>query len=179
MLFVSIDELEQHIGHNFNIHATVLNEIVKYEFAFSCDPENAEYCKKRGCQDFCHHTLDPKAAKNFDLISDQPTRKKYFEKEKSGWIPVKYRKMTDEEVKEYEEQIGEQIPEDERVCFDCSMPDDDQEILVCTNLERIYLDRCEIDPDYVYGLEENGDWDGVVAWMPLPKPYVKEGEQNE
>lgn len=89
-----------------------------------------------------------------------------------SWNPVKFRKMTDEEIKEHEEQIGEQIPEDERVCFDCSMPEDDEEILVSTKW-GVHLDRCEIDPDYGYGLEENGDWDGVVAWMPLPEPFVK------
>lgn len=94
-----------------------------------------------------------------------------------SWIPVKVRKMTDEEIKEFEYRIGEQLPKDEYDCFDCSMPEDDQEILVCTNIGHIYLDRCEIDPDYGYGLEENGDWDGIVAWMPLPAPYKKEGEQ--
>ena len=91
-------------------------------------------------------------------------------KEKLQWIPVKYRKMTDDEVKEYEELIGEQIPENERVCFDCSMPEDDEEVLISTKW-GVHLDRCEIDPDYGYGLEENGDWDGVLAWMKLPAPY--------
>lgn len=87
------------------------------------------------------------------------------------WIPVKFRKMTDEEVKEYEEQIGEQLSKNECVCFDCPLPESDQEILVCTKFGTIYMDVCEYDPDYGYGLESNGDWDGIVAWMPLPAPY--------
>lgn len=91
MLFVSYEELQQHINHNCNISSSALDDVVKYEFAFSCDPENADYCRKIGCQDFCHHTLNPEAAKNFDLISDQPTRKKYFENQKSGWIPCSER----------------------------------------------------------------------------------------
>ena len=178
MLFVSYEELQKHINHNCNIPSSALDDVVKYEFAFSCDPENADYCKKRGCQDFCHHTLNPNAAKNFDLISDQPTRKKYFENQKSGWNPIKYRPMTEEEVRETEERWGIKLTIDERVCFDCQMPEDDQEILVCSNWGHIFLDRCELDPDDGYALEENGDWDGIVAWMPLPEPYKEEGESG-
>ena len=91
-----------------------------------------------------------------------------------GWNPIKYRPMTEEEVRETEERWGIKLTIDERVCFDCSMPEDDQEILVCTSWGHIFLDRCELDPDDGYALEENGDWDGIVAWMPLPEPYTEE-----
>lgn len=94
------------------------------------------------------------------------------------WHAVKYRRMTAEEVKEYEERIGAQLEEKDRICFDCLMPEDDEEILISTKW-GVSLDKCEYDPDYGFGLEENGDWDGVVAWMRLPKPYKKEGDQNE
>lgn len=96
--------------------------------------------------------------------------------ERPQWNPIKYRPMTEEEVRETEERWGIKLTIDERVCFACSMPEDDQEILVCTGWGHIFIDRCEIDPDDGYALEENGDWDGIVAWMPLPKPFVKEGE---
>lgn len=35
-------------------------------------------------------------------------------------------------------------------------------------------DICEWD-EYGCGLEGNGDWDGVDAWMPKPAPYDPEG----
>lgn len=174
MLFVSYEELQQHINHNCNIPSSALDDVVKYEFAFSCDPENADYCKKRGCQDFCHHTLNPDAAKNFDLISDQPTRKKYFENQKSGWIPVVTRPMTEDEYKEYEENVG-WLDESDRYLFVGQMPEDGQEILISTKY-GVSFDMCLYDPEYGYGLDNHDDWDGVLAWMPLPKPYEKEGD---
>ena len=27
------------------------------------------------------------------------------------------------------------------------------------------------------GLENNGDWDGIDAWMPMPEPYKKDGAE--
>ena len=92
-------------------------------------------------------------------------------KQKPHWIPLKYRPMTKEEVQETEETYGIKLTIDERVCFDCSMPEDDQEILVCTKWGHVFIDRCEYDPDYGYGLETNGDFDGIVAWLQLPEPY--------
>ena len=142
MLFVSYEELQQHINHNCNIPSSALDDVVKYEFAFSCDPENADYCKKRGCQDFCHHTLNPEAAKNFDLISDQPTRKKYFENQKSGWIPCS------ERLPRYNEYVLVYRPEMAiKIIVDC------------------------YDEGWTYSKD-----DAVVAWMPLPAPYKKEGD---
>ena len=93
------------------------------------------------------------------------------------WNSIKYRPMTEEEVLETEEKWGIELTIDERVCFDCSMPEDNQEILVCTKWGRIYIDRCELEIDSGYGLETNGDWDGIIAWMPLPEPYKAESEE--
>lgn len=94
-----------------------------------------------------------------------------------SWIPVTFRNMTEQEAKEMEEEFGMTLQEDEKVMFNCPMPENDQEILVCTKWGHIYIDRVEYDPDYGYGLESNGDWDGITAWMSLPKPYeVKNNE---
>ena len=85
------------------------------------------------------------------------------------WIPVKFRPMDSEEREYWEEQFGGELADEDAVMFDCPMPEDGQEILVSYR-KWIGMDKCEIDCG-CYGLEGNGDWDGVIAWMPLPKPY--------
>lgn len=85
----------------------------------------------------------------------------------SEWIPIKYRPMTEEEKKYYEEYT------DVEEMFDCPMPEDGQEILISTKF-GVYADICDIDEKYGYGLENHEDWEGVLAWMPLPEPYVPE-----
>lgn len=94
------------------------------------------------------------------------------------WIPIKLRPMTEEEVKEQEEKWGWTLDDYEKFVFDCPLPDEGQEILI-QKIWGVSIDTCEYDPDYGYGLEENGDWIGVLAWMPLPKPYKEEGEARE
>lgn len=97
----------------------------------------------------------------------------------SQWIPVTYRPMTEEEEKEFCETWGikEGSLEDwEKKVFTCPLPDDGQEIL--TSFGRyVQEDICSYD-EYGCGLENNGDWDGVDAWMPKPEPYKKGGENN-
>lgn len=88
------------------------------------------------------------------------------------WIPVKFRSMDSEEREYWEGQFGEEIADEDAIMFDCPMPEDGQEILVSYR-KLISMDRCEID-DGCYGLEENGDWEGVLAWMPMPEPYKEE-----
>lgn len=86
--------------------------------------------------------------------------------------------MTDEEVKELCEELGieEGILEDwEKKVFTCSLPDDGQEILVSRG-EYVQEDICSWDGNFC-GLESNGDWDGVDAWMPKPEPYKKGGAE--
>lgn len=91
------------------------------------------------------------------------------------WIPVKYRKMDEEERQYWSEQLGYDVEYEDAIMFDCKMPDDGQEILVSYR-KWISMDKCEIDCG-CYGLEENGDWDGVTAWMSLPEPW--RGEEHE
>ena len=98
--------------------------------------------------------------------------------EKTGeWIPVKDRPMTTEERIKFAEHYGIEYCDtaDEKV-LDCPMPEDGQEILVSTRW-GVHTDVADNDIDgegfISYGLEENGDWEGINAWMPLPKPYNK------
>lgn len=91
------------------------------------------------------------------------------------WIPLKYRPMDEDEYRAFSKEYG-YLPVEERTMFDCQMPEDGQEILISTKYGHIFLDTCVFDD--CYGLEEYGDWNDVLAWMPIPKPYEKEGEKE-
>lgn len=109
----------------------------------------------------------------FDVIGDFPTVRLYGQ-----WIPVTYRPMTEEEAKELCETLGvkEGSLEDwEKRVFTCHLPDDGQEILISRG-KYVQEDICSWD-EYGCGLENNGDWDGIEAWMPKPAPYKKEGAE--
>lgn len=87
------------------------------------------------------------------------------------WHEIITRPPTQEELEEFKEIYAE----DPEYVFDCTMPDDGQDILV-VSYWGIDIDTCVID-DYGYGLEEHGDWDGIDAWAEMPK--YKAGEQDE
>ena len=89
------------------------------------------------------------------------------------WIPVKTRPMDEEERKEWSEKLGYDIEYD-AVIYVSQLPDDGQEVLVCGLYGNVWIDKFSDDPYYGCSFEENGDMDGVVAWMPLPEP-PKEG----
>ena len=91
------------------------------------------------------------------------------------WIPVKMRPMNSEEREFWEALFGYELDNEDAVMFDCQMPEDGQEILISFR-KWINMDKCEIDGG-CYGLEGNGDWEGVIAWMPLP-PVYKEDENE-
>lgn len=93
------------------------------------------------------------------------------------WVPVKFRPMDSEEREYWEDQFGEELVDEDAVMFDCQMPEDGQEILVSYR-KWIGMDKCEVDGG-CYGLEGNGDWEGVVAWMPLPEPYKEENDGTD
>lgn len=93
----------------------------------------------------------------------------------SQWIPVTYRPMTEEEEKKFCEELGIEegsIEDWEKRVFTCRLPDDGQEILTSFG-KYVREDICSWD-EYGCGLENNGDWDGIDAWMPMPEPYTKE-----
>lgn len=94
----------------------------------------------------------------------------------SSWIPVKWHEITDEE------REREGYPEEWLTMLDCLMPNDEEEILVTVKSSRgglhVEKDVCYVDDGY--SLDSGYDWiDDVVAWMPLPKPYKAESEDND
>ena len=95
------------------------------------------------------------------------------------WIPFKTRPMDEDERKEWSERLGCDIACDEAVIYVSQLPDDGQEVLVCGRWGRVGIDKVENDPDYGCCFEENGDMDGIIAWMPLPKPYEPPKEEND
>lgn len=93
----------------------------------------------------------------------------------SEWIPIKTRLLTNEERVEFAEYYGvEYCDTVSEVMFDCPMPEDGQEILITTKY-GVETDICCIEDCVgtmnVNSLEDRGDWEGVIAWMPMPEPY--------
>lgn len=101
------------------------------------------------------------------LIDDAPTV--------SEWIPIKTRSLTNEERVEFAEYYGiEYCDTANELMFDCHLPEDGQEILITTKY-GVETDICCIEDCIgsinAYSLEGRGDWEGVIAWMPMPEPY--------
>lgn len=90
------------------------------------------------------------------------------------WIPITTRPMDAEERKEWSEKLGYDIEYEDAVIYTSQLPDDGQEVLTCNRYGDIVIDKFENDPDYGCCFEENGDMDGIVAWMPLPEPPEEE-----
>lgn len=133
--------------------------------------------------------------KRTEVIEDLKTLKGFFEKQSGAcplsleyaikelleqpeqrWIPIKTRPMTEEERQEYSEYFGYDIEYDEAVMFECKMPDDGQDVWVCSKCGNVWQDTCVVEEGI--GLEGNGDWLDIVAWMLFdkPEPYQEEGE---
>lgn len=86
------------------------------------------------------------------------------------WHEVTTRPLDDEE-KEYYAEMDMEL----EFIFDCEMPEDGQEILICTKW-GVDKDICSNDADYGIGLEGRGDWDGVYAWAEMPT-YAKQKDE--
>lgn len=84
------------------------------------------------------------------------------------WVPITTRPMTEEERKETSERIGYDLGDDEAVVFTSQLPEDDQVVLTLNRYKVVNIDTFENDPDYGCSFYENGDMDGIIAWMPLP-----------
>ena len=100
------------------------------------------------------------------------------ERPQGEWIPITYRPMTEEEEKEFCVKWGIEegsLDDWDKRFFNCHLPDDGQEILISVG-RYVHEDICSWD-EGCCGLENNGDWDGVDAWMPKPEPY-KKGEEE-
>ena len=97
------------------------------------------------------------------------------------WIPIKYRPMTAEERIAFAKYYGiEYCDTLEEKTFDCPMPEDGQNILISKSW-GVDIDVADNDIDgegfICYGLAGNGDWDGIIAWRPLPEPYKEGGAE--
>lgn len=91
------------------------------------------------------------------------------------WIPITSRPMTKDERREYTERAGFDLADDEAVIYTCPLPDDRQKVLVSyTYNNEVGIDTFGDDSEYGCYFEENGDMDGIAAWMPLPEPYKRE-----
>ena len=90
------------------------------------------------------------------------------------WIPIESRPMDEEERQYYSEHYGYKLTDEEAVIYCSQLPEHGQEVLVCSMYGHIWKDTFDDDPDYGVGFEENGDMDGIVAWMPLPAPPEEE-----
>lgn len=93
--------------------------------------------------------------------------------EKILWHKVKMRPATKEEIEYFKKNL-DYFDDEEQEAFDCEMPDDREQILVATKY-GVSTDTCIFD--YGYGLEENGDWDGIIAWAKMP--IYREEESND
>lgn len=97
------------------------------------------------------------------------------------WIPITYRPLTEKERIALAEHYGIEFCDIEEKAFDCPMPEDGQEILISTSwgvVEDVADNDIDGEGFICRGLEINGDWDGVDAWMPKPEPYKKEGDKE-
>ena len=115
-----------------------------------------------------------------DVINAIKNGTPYEERPIGEWIPVKYRPLTVDECIAFADHYGiEYCDTVDEKAFDCPMPEDGQEILVSTSW-GVSTDVADNDIDcegfVVYGLEGNGDWECIDAWMPLPEPYKKDGD---
>ena len=70
------------------------------------------------------------------------------------------------------------LTDDEAIIYCCQLPEDGEEVLVCNKWGHVWIDTFDNDPDYGIGFETNGDMDGLVAWMPKPKPYKPPKEEK-
>lgn len=77
------------------------------------------------------------------------------------WIPITYHETTDDDGID-----KEQFP----LMLDCTLPEDDTEIIVCTKYGVVFADTFFND-DGCY-LESGFDIiEDIIAWMPLPELY--------
>lgn len=82
-----------------------------------------------------------------------------------GWIPIKTRPMTEEEKEYYSEYLFE----GNGLIYECPLPEDGQEVLITSKYGSV--DKTIFYTDCGNYFENYEDYDEVIAWQPLPKPY--------
>ena len=70
------------------------------------------------------------------------------------WIPVTH---------EIDEESGEYM-------FTCQLPEEGERVIVVDRWGYINIDEQCYD-GYGWYLDDGGDWNDIVAWMPLPEAY--------
>ncbi len=92
-------------------------------------------------------------------------------REKQEWTPLTMREMSEEEKQHYVDIGYSEIAEEGEI-FNCSLPEDGQEVLISIGdyvMEDTFL------RDDIFGCYfENADICDVDAWMPKPMPYEEE-----
>ncbi|TWT16439.1 hypothetical protein [Streptococcus sp. sy010] len=78
------------------------------------------------------------------------------------WIKIETRPLTDEE-----KEINPNLD----FMYDCKMPKIGEIVLVTTSYGNVNIDALI---DYGYSGIGFSEYDDVIAWMPLPKPFRKE-----
>lgn len=91
----------------------------------------------------------------------------------SEWKKIVKTPMTEEEKKEWSERLGVDVDYYGAYVYG-NLPDDGQEVLICTKWHTISIDTFCNDSDCVYF--DNQDIEDVVAWMLLPEPYKEVDE---
>lgn len=106
-------------------------------------------------------TLDPRNDSTiFDVI--EAVKEKIDDAEKVGeWIPVTH---------EIDEESGEYM-------FTCQLPEEGERVIVVDRRGYIDIDEQCYDTDGWY--LDGGDWNDIVAWMPLPEVYRGEESAEE
>ena len=92
--------------------------------------------------------------------------------ERREWVPIKKIPMDAEERAEYSVLLGHDLEDDEAVMYS-NLPEDGETVLVSTEFGYVTVDTFVQDDMGCY-FEDNMDMEGIVAWMPLPKPYDME-----
>lgn len=90
------------------------------------------------------------------------------------WIPVKTRDMAAGEIANLREKC-DYFDSDyaDFWCYDCPLPNDQQDVLITTRWGISLVTFC-CDSDDGCSFDDYTDRDDVMAWMPLPEPYSKE-----
>lgn len=87
------------------------------------------------------------------------------------WIPIKTKPMNNKTRLYLSNELGYDLKDEDALIYTSQLPDDGQEVLTCDRYGTVRIDKFEYDPHYGCYFEENGDMDGIVAWMPLPEVY--------
>lgn len=85
------------------------------------------------------------------------------------WNMIESRPMDDEEREEWSERMGHELEDFEAIIYS-NLPNHLQEVLVASKYGTVYVDTFRRDINDGCYFEDNGDMDGIIAWMPLPNP---------